>query len=418
MSARAAAWIAWSLWALTVMLVALGLLLFWAAIGRVPDVFSQYLLNLCVAALSLSTVGALIASRRPENPIGWLFGASGLLFGVEVFSGEYGIYSLFVERGSLPAEVVAWWLASWVWVPASQLILFLFLLFPDGRPPSPRWRIVAWLIAGGILLDAASFALVPGPLIESDARGLPPVQNPFGFESVARFLDTAGIVLNPLLAVLVLAPIAALLVRFRRSSETERQQIKWVLYAAAVLTVAIMVVSIWPALDGTRIGAVLFLAGFLAIPTAIGIAILKHRLYDIDVLINRTIVYGTLTAALAVTYFGGVVSLQGTFRVLTGQESQLAVVASTLAIAALFGPLRRRIQAFIDRRFYRSKYDAAKTLTDFSVRLRDEVDLDQLTHDLVAVVRNTLQPEHVSLWMRPPERGMPTRHEEGGVRDV
>ena len=400
MSARAAAWIAWSLWTLTVMLVALGLLLFWAAIGWVPDVFSPYLLNLCVAALSLSTVGALIASRRPENPIGWLFGASGLLFGVEVFSGEYGIYSLFVERGSLPAEVVAWWLASWVWVPASQLILFLFLLFPDGRPPSPRWRIVAWLIAGGILLDAASFALVPGPLIESDARGLPPVQNPFGFESVARFLDTAGIILNPLLAVLVLAPIAALLVRFQRSSETERQQIKWVLYAAAVLTVAIMGVSIWPALDGTRIGAVLFLAGFLAIPTAIGIAILKHRLYDIDVLINRTLVYGALTGALGSVYFGGVVALQAAFRTLTGQESQLAVVASTLAIAALFGPLRRLIQGFIDRRFYRKKYDAVKTLEAFGAKLRNETDLDQLNDDLLTVVRETVQPEYVSLWLR------------------
>ena len=244
MSRRAAAWIAWSLWALTLMLVALGLLLFWAAIGKTPDVFSPYLLNLCVSALSLSAVGALIASRRPENAIGWLLCASGLLFGLETFAGEYGIYTLFIERGSSPAEVMSWWLASWVWVPAGQLILFLFLLFPDGRLPSPRWRIVAWLIAGGILLDTASFALVPGPLIESDARGLPPVQNPFGFESVAHFLDSVGIVLNPLLVVLVLAPIASLFLRFRRASETERQQIKWVLYAVAVLTVAIMVVSI------------------------------------------------------------------------------------------------------------------------------------------------------------------------------
>jgi hypothetical protein len=243
---------------------------------------------------------------------------------------------------------------------------------------------------------------VPGPLVESDARGLSPVQNPFGFESVARFLGSVGIVLNPLLAGLVLAPIASLFLRFWRASETERQQIKWVLYAVAVLTVAIAVVSIWPALDGSRVAGVLFLAGFLAIPTAIGIAILKHRLYDIDLLINRTLVYGALTGALGLVYFCGVVALQAVFRTLTGQESQLAVVASTLAIAALFGPLRRRIQAFIDRRFYRKKYDASKTLATFGSKPRDETDLHTLSEDLVEVVRETMHPTHVSLWLRPP----------------
>ena len=405
--ARGAVWLAWSIWALCVALVALGVLLFWVTIGLVPGVFSPYLLNLCVSALSCSTVGALIASRRPENPIGWLFCASGLLFGVEVFAGEYGMYALFVERSSLPAEVVSWWLASWVWVPATQLLLFLFLLFPDGRLPSPRWRIVAWLIAGGILLDAASFAVVPGPLLESDARGLPPVENPFGFESVADSLGSVEIVLNPLLGVLVLAPIAALFLRFRRARGAERQQIKWVVYAAALLTVAISVVSIWPALDGSAVGGVLFLIGFLAIPIAIGIAILRHRLYDIDLIINRTLVYAILTSALVAVYVGSVVVLQALLRALTGQESQLAVVASTLAIAALFNPFRRRIQGFIDRRFYRKKYDAARTLQDFSAKLRDETDLEALSDDLVSVVRETMQPEYASLWLRPSQGSEP-----------
>ena len=404
MRARAPAWLAWSLWTLTVMLVALGLLLFWAASGRVHDPFSVYLPNLCVSALSLSTFGALIASRREENPIGWLFCASGLLFGVQVLAGEYGLYALFVSRGSLPAGVVSWWLSSWVWVPATQLVLFLFLLFPDGRLPSPRWRIVAWLLVGGILLDVASFALVPGPLLESGARGLAPVQNPFGSESVVRFLDSVGIVLNPLLAVLVLAPVAALLVRFRRSAGEERQQIKWVLYAVAALTVAITVVSIWPALDGSRIGQVLFLAGFLAIPTAVGIAILRHRLYDIDVLINRTLVYGVLTVLLAALYFEGVIVLQYALRATTGQESSLAVVASTLAIAALFNPLRRRVQSFVDRRFYRRKYDAERVLADFSTTLRYGTDLGKLDGDLISTIRETVQPEHASLWLREPGR--------------
>ena len=400
MSPRLVAWLAWSLWTLAVMLVVLGLLLFWVAIGKTPDPFSPYLPNLCVSALSLSTVGALIAYRRTGNPIGWLFCASGLLFGVQAFAGEYALYALFVARSSLTGGVVSWWLASWVWVAATQLVLFLFLLFPDGRLLSPRWRIVAWLIAGGILLDAASFALVPGPLIESDTHGLAPVQNPFGVGSAVRFLNSVGIVLNPILAVLVVAPIAALFLRFWRSTGEERQQIKWVIYAVAVLTVAITVVSIWPALDGSLIGTVLFLAGFLAIPTAVGIAILRYRLYDIDLIINRTLVYGSLTAMLVALYFGGIVALQRFFVALTGQQSTLAVVASTLLIAALFNPLRRRIQSFIDRRFYRRKYDAEKTLEAFSAKLREETDLDALNDDLVGVVRETMQPAHVSLWLR------------------
>jgi len=401
MSTRAASWLAWTLWTLAVMLVALGLLLFWVAIGKTSDPFSPYLPNLCVCALSLSTIGALIASRRTGNPIGWLFCASGLLFGVQAFAGEYALYAIYVARSSLPGGVVSWWLASWVWVAATQLVLFLFLLFPDGRLPSPRWRIVAWLVAGGILLDAASFALVPGPLIESDTFGLAPVQNPFGVGSAVRFLNSIGIVLNPLLAVLVVAPIAALFLRFWRSTGEERQQIKWVIYAVAVLTVAITVVSIWPALDGSLIGTVLFLAGFLAIPTAVGIAILRYRLYDIDLIINRTLVYGSFTAMLIALYFGTVVLLQSVFVAFTGEQSTLAVVASTLIIAALFNPLRRRIQSFIDRRFYRSKYDARKTLDAFATRLRDETDLEALNEEVVGIVRETMQPAHVSLWLRP-----------------
>jgi len=404
MGTRGASWLAWTLWILAVLLVALSLL-FWAMIGKTADPFSQFLPNLCIPALSLSTVGALIASRRTGNPLGWLFCASGLLFGVQAFAGEYALYALFVARSSLPGGVVSWWLASWVWVAATQLVLFLFLLFPDGRLPSPRWRIVAWLIVGGILLDAASFALVPGPLIESDTHSLAPVQNPLGVGSAVRFLNSIGVVLNPLLAVLVVAPIAALFLRFWRSTGEERQQIKWVIYAVAVLAVAITVVSIWPALDGSLVGTVLFLAGFLAIPTAVGIAILRYRLYDIDLIINRTLVYGSLTAMLVALYFVGIVVLQRVFVDLTGQQSTLAVVASTLTIAALFNPLRRRVQALVDRRFYRRKYDAAKTLSSFSLRLREETDLDSLSEEVLGVVRETMQPAHVSLWLRPHAAG-------------
>jgi hypothetical protein len=399
-STRAASWLAGTLWTLAVLLVALALL-FWAMIGKTSDPFSPFLPNLCIPALSLSTVGALIASRRTGNPIGWLFCASGLLFGVQAFAGEYAFYALVVASSSLPAGVFSWWLATWVWVASTQLLLFLFLLFPDGRLPSPRWRIVAWLIACGILLDVASFALVPGPLLESGTNGLGPVQNPFGFGSAVRFLDWVGIISNPLLAVLVLAPITALFLRFRRSTGEERQQIKWVIYAVAMLTVAITVVSIWPVLDGSVIGTVLFLAGFLAIPTSVGIAILRYRLYDIDIIINQTLVYGSVTATLVALYLGGVVALQLLFVLLTGEKSTLAVVASTLLIAALFNPLRRRVQALVDRRFYRRKYDAAKTLAAFNSRLREETDLDSLSDEVLGVVRETVQPAHASLWLSP-----------------
>jgi hypothetical protein len=190
-------------------------------------------------------------------------------------------------------------------------------------------------------------------------------------------------------------------VRFRRARGDECEQIKWVAYAVTLFAAVIIVVSVWPSLDTSAAGNVMFLAAFLALPSAMALAILKYRLYDIDVVINRTLVYGALTASLGLVYFGSVVLLQDLFRALTGGESQLAVVASTLVIAALFSPVRRRIQSLIDRRFYRKKYDAARTLRTFSSRLREETDLDRLGGELVSVIRETMQPQHASLWLRP-----------------
>jgi hypothetical protein len=197
----------------------------------------------------------------------------------------------------------------------------------------------------------------------------------------------------------------ALFVRYRRANETEREQIKWLLYACAVFLV-VYVGGFVSGLGGTAslggyIWGVFFGLSVIALPAAIGIAILKYRLYEIDVLVNRTLVYGSLTVTLIALYFGGIVVLQRFFVLLTGQQSTLAVVASTLLIAALFTPLRRRLQSFIDRRFYRSKYDARKTLEAFSAKLRDETNLDALRDDLVGVVRETMQPAQVSLWLRP-----------------
>jgi len=350
--------LAWSLWALSVLLVVLGVMLLVANLPA-PDPFAPYWINLTVTALGFSTVGALIASRRQENPIGWLFAAVGFLFAVEWFAGEYSIYALVTNRASFVGGGFAAWLSAWIWIPAGSLALYLFLLFPGGRLPSPRWRVVVWLAILSVILSVAPYAFMPGLL-----RDLPGVRNPFGIEGAAGLLMLLETLSNSLLTVIVLAPVVALFVRFRRAEGVERQQIKWVAYAAAILAVAITVVSIWPALDGSLLGGALFLLGFLAIPVAMGIAILRYRLYDIDVIINRTLVYGALSIALVLIYLASVVVLQYALRALTGGWSQLVGVASTLAIAALFNPLRRRTQPLIHRRFYRTKNDAVKTLDD------------------------------------------------------
>jgi hypothetical protein len=239
--------------------------------------------------------------------------------------------------------------------------------------------------------------LSPGPI----SVGLGPIRNPLGVESLPSFIKVVERVVNTLL----FAAVISLFIRLRRARELERQQIKWFVYATA-LTICggILTYPVSEAIGSQWlkwIGFVPFIVGVMAIPISMGIAILRYRLYEIDILINRTVVYGALTAILAMVYFGGIVLLQGVFVALTGERSTLAVVASTLAIAALFIPMRRRVQGFVDRRFYRRKYDAAKTLEAFSVKLRDETDLDALSDDLMGVVRETMQPAHVSLWLRP-----------------
>ena len=394
-----ASWLALSLWALCVLLVALGTL--FAYLSGFATGFSPYLPNLIVGALSFSTVGALVAYSRPGNPIGWLLCATGLFEALTAFGGEYGVYAL--AHGSLPGGVFGFWLGSWTWLAAGSVVLFAFLLFPDGRLPSPRWRAVAGLYVLVNCLNVAKFALAPGPLAETGTPGLPLVANPFGVEVVAGLSGPVGALSLPLAVLTDLSPFVALFIRYRRAEREEsRQQIKWVAYAVALLTGVITAVAIWPPLDGSVVGLVLFLIGFLSVPTAIGIAILRFHLFDIDLVINRTLVYAVLTAALALVYFGGVASLQLVLRPLTGGESQLAVVATTLAIVVLFNPLRRRIQDFMDRRFYRRKYDAAKTLEAFATTLRDETDLDQLSTELLAVVRDTVQPVSAGLWLRSP----------------
>ncbi|MDQ3182434.1 MAG: hypothetical protein M3Q62_02610 [Actinomycetota bacterium] len=402
---KAVAWLAWPLWALTVVLMALAVV--FTVLYPLSRDAATTAVNFAVAILfvaAFQTMGALIASRRPGNSIGWVFCGMGLALVTAVFSGNYAQYALVVEPGALPWAETAAWVGNWIWLVALGPLGFFLLLFPDGRPPSPRWRIVAWLLAAALAGWFVSQALVPGPLLDS---GYESVDNPYGVEALGGILRLAGTVSSVLLLVTVLASVFAIVFRFLRSEGDERRQIKWVAYAGAVVAlVLVLQLTVLTALPETdllveilNLGLVVSLTG---VPLAAGVAILKYRLYEIDTIINRTLVYGVLTALLALVYVGSVVLLQTLFRALTGGDSQLAVVASTLAIAALFNPLRRRIQTVVDRRFYRSKYDAVKTLESFSATLRDETDLDALSGELVTVVRETVQPARVSLWLRPP----------------
>ncbi|HKH12713.1 MAG TPA: hypothetical protein VKA73_16350, partial [Rubrobacter sp.] len=354
-----------------------------------------------LTAVFYPTVGALVASRRPENPVGWLLCLYGVAISISYFCAEYAIYALLAEPNSLPAADALVWVASWMLPIIIGLPAFLYLLFPTGRLPSRRWRWVAWSTGALVLAGVITSAFSSGALLGT----LGPIRNPLGIEG---FTGVYKALLYITSTVALGAVVLSVFVRLRHSIGVERQQIKWFAYAAAAYASAGILAYIIPSVIDTplwfeRVGFALNIAFIPAIPIAIGIAILRYRLYDIDILINRTLVYGSLTLMLALVFFGGVTSTQVVFTALSGQEQlpQLAIVVSTLVIAALFTPLRRRIQSFIDRRFYRRKYDARKTLEAFSAQLRDETYLNALSEDLVEVVRETMQPEHVSLWLCP-----------------
>ena len=411
MSRRIAAWLAWSLAGFSLAMFAASVALHLATLPvQLPTSWGTGGLSIVLYAylpfLAFPVVGALIASKRANNPIGWICLAVGLLWILSITSGPYAVYGLRVATpGSVPFPAAIASLSESTGPTAIALLgTFLILLFPDGGLPSRRWRPVAWLSGTVIALNFVVGILAPGPL--SDLRN---VSNPFGLEGypwVADARDAVGL----LLPLCMLASAVSLVLRYRRSGGEVREQIKWIAFAASVVAVGFSAAVIYGTFAQDAIGGGLswgnvledmITLSFAGVPIAVGFAVLKYRLYDIGVVINRTLVYGSLTATLVAVYFGGVTVLQGVLRALTGQESALAVVASTLVIAALFSPFRRRIQRIIDRRFYRSKYDAAKTLEAFSAKLRDETDLEALNSELVGVVRKTMRPAHVSLWLRP-----------------
>ena len=343
-----------------------------------------------IFAVTFTWVGAALAWRRPRNAIGWLLLAVGVDSAVQVVLSEYAIFGTIGRLVPLPGAVFAAWVVAWIWVSEVTLVaVFLPLLFPDGHFLSRRWRAAAWLGAISAAVMAVILAFSAGPLNNAQY-----VDNPYGLlKTRDTSLDVIGI---SGLGLAAMGAATSLFVRYHRSRGSERQQLKWLAFEAIILSVAVLVGSLsqdakWP--------SVLLIGAMALAPVMVGIAVLRYRLYDIDVLINRALVYGATTAAIGVAFVAGIVVLQAVLRPFTS-GSEIAVVVSTLASVALAQPLRRKIQAGVDRRFYRSRYDAARTLDAFSARLRDEVDLDAVRADLVGAVRDTVQPAHASLWLR------------------
>ncbi|CAN5354173.1 hypothetical protein BH24ACT7_BH24ACT7_15810 [soil metagenome] len=363
----------WFLWTLTII---------GTVVGSVATALSSGLgyddLAFAVGFVVFATVGAVIATREPANSIGWIFCSVGALGGL---GGFLDAYREVAVHSGLPAADLAAWIGSWLWAPIVGLAYIpLLLLFPDGRPPSRRWRWVLWTAGGFVLFAVLGNGLYPWP----ESEGGP---NPYAIEGAEQALTVLTDMAGAFLIVGIVASVSSLVVRYRRGSALQRQQLRWFITSAALLPMAVVIGELaHQALQAyTAAGALSLFA------LATGIAILRYRLYDIDRIINRTLVYGALTAILGLVYVGSVVVLGGLLRPVTG-SNDLAVAGSTLAVAALFSPLRRRVQGFVDRRFYRSRYDAARTVEAFSTRLRDQVDLDTLRSDLAGVVRETLQP--------------------------
>jgi hypothetical protein len=392
---RTAARLAWSLCAGCVVVgvggvVVLQVLSGTAGLGSAP---------LLAALLAFAVVGGLVASRQPRNPVGWQLLAIGVFMTASLLGESYARYALITAPGSLRGGLYGAWLPSWTYAPTVAILaIFLPLYFPTGRLLSPRWRPVAWFGIGFLVFAVAGNLLRPGP--EPPLLGLAPVPNPVVFLPQAKplfelFRNLAGLCLLAGVA----GAIAALVVRFRRSRDIERQQLKWFAYAAALTPLPFFAYEFAPSIAGLLRTLILPL-----VPISIGVAILRYRLYEIDRIINRTLVYGLLTAVLGLGYAAG--SL--VFVLVTGTGSDppsWLVAAATLAAAAMFRPARRRIQAAVDRRFNRRKYNAAQTIQAFSTLLRDQVDLDTLSSELLAVVDQTMEPTRVSVWLRPSPHG-------------
>ena len=359
-------------------------------------------LALLVAVIAYLIVGALLVARRPSQPIGWIFAASALLMLLGVSSVYYSEAALARDQTMTPVLGLAVWVSAWFWPLAfAGMTAFTFLLFPTGRPLNRNWAIVGWVAAvgfgGSALLYSVSETVCGGSDSACDAGTALTVENPIGLvaDGSAQAIESVLFLIGALASV---AAVVSLVVRFRRTEGIERSQLKWITFAGLLVVifagVGTLLDLVNPALEQTAMP--IFAVSLALIPVSVGIALFRYRLYEIDRLINRTLVYGLVVASLVVVYAGAVVLLQ----LVLPERGDLAVAASTLAVAALFNPLRIRVQRFVDRRFYRSRYDAERVAAEFAVRLRDEVDIEELTTDWLDVVHQTVQPASVSVWVK------------------
>jgi hypothetical protein len=396
MSSRATTGLAWLLCGASLTLGLLGLVL--ESLNGQP-ITDSLVVVIALLAITFPLVGAVVAARRPRNPLGWIFCVIGLSYGLTVTGEAYAVYAVRTAPDALPGVGLMSWLGNWAWALGLGLLMtFALLLFPDGRLPSRNWRPVAWLSTVSIILSGGLGAAWTWPqrslaLLESEVEGL---------EHAPRLVHVLVQARGPLMLGCGLASVVALVLRFRRSRGVERQQLKWFTFAGAV-TVAGLVLILFPSQFGWigPVSPLVTVPILVSMPVAAGVAILRYRLYDIDRIINRTLVYGLVTAVLAGVYAAVVLIFGQVFGGIGDHPPNWVVAGATLAVAALFQPARRRIQAVVDRRFNRRKFDAAKTVEAFSVRLRDEVDLDALTAELLVVVDQTIQPTRASLWLRP-----------------
>jgi hypothetical protein len=389
---RSASRLAWLLYVLVLALVGLAVGL-WLVVHRpvAGAVGYRYWREGMVTTLAYATVGALITTRRPAHPVGWLFLGAGLGGAAQLATGEFAAAFLAASGPSVAVAVAAWASSAFQLVVVGLLVCLL-LLFPTGRPPSRRWWVLVWVVAAGVVLFSVGAGLAPARY-----EDFPGVENPFGItslEAVLKWIDGVG---GVLFVAGFLGALASLVVRFTRSRGLERQQLKWFVYAAG-LGVAVLVLPI------PLPGFLVWTLAPVGLSTAAAVAVLRYRLYDIDRLINRTLVYGLLTAILGLGYAAGSLVFILVTGVGSGPPSWL-VAAVTLAAAAVFRPARHRIQAAVDRRFNRRKYHAATTIQAFTSRLREQIDLDTLSNELLAVVEQTMEPTRVSLWLRPSPRG-------------
>lgn len=376
--------------------VVLAVLLVAAAILSIGDEWIPVVV-LGTWLLTTALVGCLVIRGRPGNPVGPLMLWASLGIGAWLLFTSYANLAFKGGHPDLPLADAAAWLTLWTSIPAFALFIHLVLRFPSGELPSERWRWVSRVTTTAIVFSALGYALREGPI-----DTVPTLDNPFGGLAPGWLVDalrTAGDSLLPLVGLL---GVISLIARFRSAPTAERQQMKWFILTVSLFPVLFMFSLAMQSVEDSEdewLGFVIVVVALMLLPVSMGVGILKHRLYDVDLVVNRALVYTALTAILALTYLGAVVLLQGLLEPVT-EESDLAVAGSTLAVAALFRPLRAWVQGFIDKRFYRRRYDAAATLERFTARLRDEIELGALSSELRTVVGETMQPAHTSLWLR------------------